>query len=430
MNLSVYNFGKIKSAEIDLKGLTVIAGLNDTGKSTIGKILYGIFNSVKNIDRAITKAKKRALQKAIWESLLNDSEGFIRYRLERSIYSFADDWYSVKENKVDFDALFEYLKKKESNYKFVLSENIKTRIQKSVNDILSISNEQFSKSIVTEQFRDIFNGQINDVRKNDLDAQIHLKIKQKNLDFTFRKNELESFNKEISLINTATYIENPSVLDSLNDSIYGSSLLENLTEKINNTYYDDDDDEDVVSESVEDRVLSKQLALKKIEQITAELNGIVPGNIDYSDGEYVYKEEGGQPLNVSSLSTGFKSFALVKQLLLNQQLRERDVLILDEPEVHLHPAWQLKYAEIIVLLQKICNLTVVVTTHSSHFLEALDLYSKIHKTNGYCSYYFASLDQSQRSVFENIAGNLDVIYRSLVEPNFLIDKIKEEKGIE
>ena len=35
MNLSVYNFGKIKSAEIDLKGLTVIAGLNDTGKNFI-----------------------------------------------------------------------------------------------------------------------------------------------------------------------------------------------------------------------------------------------------------------------------------------------------------------------------------------------------------------------------------------------------------
>ena len=383
MNLNVYNFGKIKSAEIDLKGLTVIAGLNDTGKSTVGKILYGVFNSVKNIDRAITNAKMRALQKAIWESLFNDPDGSVQFRLNRSIYyGFLDDLYIVKENRVDFDALFEYLKKKESVYKFDLTEK-----------------------------------------------KIHLKVKQKKLDFVFRKDELESFNKEISLINSATYIENPSVLDSLNNSIYGSSLLEDLTEKINNTYYDDDDDY-TASGRVEDRVLSKQLALKKIEQIVAELNGVVPGNIDYSDGEYVYKEDDGLPLNVSSLSTGFKSFALIKQLLLNQQLRERDVLILDEPEVHLHPAWQLKYAEIIVLLQKICNLTVVVTTHSSHFLEALDLYSKIHKTNECCSYYFASLDESQRSSFENIAGNLDVIYRSLVEPNFLIDKIKEEKGIE
>ncbi|WP_173467102.1 ATP-binding protein [Fibrobacter succinogenes] len=427
MNLNVYNFGKIKSAEIDLKGLTVIAGLNDTGKSTVGKILYGVFNSVKNIDRAITNAKMRALQKAIWESLFNDPDGSVQFRLNRSIYyGFLDDLYIVKENRVDFDALFEYLKKKESVYKFDLTEKIKIRIRESVNAILSVSNDQFVKSIVTERFRDIFNGQINDVRKSDLDAQIHLKVKQKKLDFVFRKDELESFNKEISLINSATYIENPSVLDSLNNSIYGSSLLEDLTEKINNTYYDDY----TASGRVEDRVLSKQLALKKIEQIVAELNGVVPGNIDYSDGEYVYKEDDGLPLNVSSLSTGFKSFALIKQLLLNQQLRERDVLILDEPEVHLHPAWQLKYAEIIVLLQKICNLTVVVTTHSSHFLEALDLYSKIHKTNECCSYYFASLDESQRSSFENIAGNLDVIYRSLVEPNFLIDKIKEEKGIE
>ena len=77
----------------------------------------------------------------------------------------------------------------------------------------------------------------------------------------------------------------------------------------------------------------------------------------------------------------------VKRLLENYSLRERDVLILDEPEIHLHPEWQMKYAEIIVLLQKEFDLTVILTTHSSHFLEALQLYAHRHTIEEKCNYY-------------------------------------------
>jgi ABC-type cobalamin/Fe3+-siderophores transport system ATPase subunit len=39
-------------------------------------------------------------------------------------------------------------------------------------------------------------------------------------------------------------------------------------------------------------------------------------------------------------------------LLSTHFLDERTLIVLDEPEVHLHPNWQLKYAEIITLLVK------------------------------------------------------------------------------
>ena len=40
MKLKVSNFNMIKNADILLNGLTVIAGDNDTEKSTIGKLLF------------------------------------------------------------------------------------------------------------------------------------------------------------------------------------------------------------------------------------------------------------------------------------------------------------------------------------------------------------------------------------------------------
>lgn len=37
MDIKLRNFGKIKEADIQLSGLTLIAGPNDSGKSTVGK---------------------------------------------------------------------------------------------------------------------------------------------------------------------------------------------------------------------------------------------------------------------------------------------------------------------------------------------------------------------------------------------------------
>ncbi|ELV04734.1 AAA family ATPase [Brachyspira hampsonii] len=44
MKLKISNFSKIEEADINIDGITVICGDNDTGKSTIGKILFSIFN--------------------------------------------------------------------------------------------------------------------------------------------------------------------------------------------------------------------------------------------------------------------------------------------------------------------------------------------------------------------------------------------------
>ncbi|WP_240148693.1 AAA family ATPase [Streptococcus sp. 2001] len=71
-----------------------------------------------------------------------------------------------------------------------------------------------------------------------------------------------------------------------------------------------------------------------------------------------------------------KTFYLIKSLLENGVIRENGTLILDEPEVHLHPEWQLKFAEIIVLLQKEFGLHILINSHSPYLVEAIDIFSK------------------------------------------------------
>ena len=62
-------------------------------------------------------------------------------------------------------------------------------------------------------------------------------------------------------------------------------------------------------------------------------------------------------------------------LLMNGAIEKNGAIVLDEPEIHLHPAWQAQLAEVIVLLQKEFGLHVLLTSHSPYFIRAIETYS-------------------------------------------------------
>ena len=433
MELNIENFAKIKSAKIKLDGITAIAGLNDTGKSTVGKILYGIFSAVANIDKSVVQAKKRNIRQEV-VSLLHqnnlNSHGSISQSAFRYTLGFIDELVASENKKDAVDSYLRDLEKRQKEFEITCSEDLKSQIKESISKVLSIPDEKVAQSVVSLAFQKIFNERINNIDNPDADATVGLLVKNRAIELVFRDDSLESMRREISLVNSATYIDNPFVLDRLNQwNVYENReapWVRDLTKKLISL------NEMNRNKPIEDEALSRMIISEGLQNILDELDKIAPGSIDNTHDGYLYKKKKGEKaLSVNSLSTGIKVFAIIKRLLLNQGLKERDVLVLDEPEVHLHPEWQLRYAEIIVLLQKTFNLTVVVTTHSSHFLEALDLYSKIHKTSDVCSYYFASCIQDSDLVsFENVTGQLEKIYSNLVQPSFLIDEIKEKYGVE
>ena len=57
MKLTINNIGKLKNAEVVIDGITVITGENDTGKSTVGKVLWSVFNSFFEIKKQIRTDK-------------------------------------------------------------------------------------------------------------------------------------------------------------------------------------------------------------------------------------------------------------------------------------------------------------------------------------------------------------------------------------
>ena len=111
------------------------------------------------------------------------------------------------------------------------------------------------------------------------------------------------------------------------------------------------------------------------------------------------------------MSAGLKSFAILKRLVENGNLEEKGIVILDEPEIHLHPEWQIKFAELIVLLQKEFGMHILLTTHSPYFLKAIQVYSKKYEISDKCKYYMSELDGEQAILVDKTSKTDDLFYK-------------------
>ena len=127
-------------------------------------------------------------------------------------------------------------------------------------------------------------------------------------------------------------------------------------------------------------------------------------------------------LSVDSLSSGMKTFYLIKRLIDNGSIVQNTTLILDEPEVHLHPDWQVSLAEVIVLLQKEMGLHILINTHSPYFLRAIEVYSQKYEIDS-CVKYYLSYNEEDISKMKDVTLDISKIYKVLSKP---LQRIEDE----
>ena len=99
-------------------------------------------------------------------------------------------------------------------------------------------------------------------------------------------------------------------------------------------------------------------------------------------------------------------------------LLKDSLLILDDPENHLHPEWQIKFAKILVLMVQ-NDFNVLLTSHSPICIHALmkysrDLISSKSKINFYLS---EKIPNTNYSTFKNINSTINDIFENLNAPN-------------
>lgn len=120
-------------------------------------------------------------------------------------------------------------------------------------------------------------------------------------------------------------------------------------------------------------------------------------------------------MDIKNISTGLKTFVIIKTLLLNGSLEDNGTIVLDEPEIHLHPEWQLLFAELIVLFQKEFGMHILLNTHSPYFLNAIEVYAAKYGIADKCKYYLAK-NNDNRSNINDVTSSIDEIYKILARP--------------
>ncbi len=262
MELQLKNIGMIKEANVKINGLTVIAGENDTGKSTLGKALFFYLNQ--------TDEKFSLLTKGLFKNQLST-----KLPLENNEnLMIAGDIQVIEDKSANYSSIF-----------------IETPLVWNFTDF----------------FRDI--------------AQIESQMRIE-LDY-------------------------PYLMKDLNFKLHIKSALDGL--------------------DIKDKVTS-----------------LMGGEFKKDEMGRYYFDKQGQRIELVNTATGIKYFGIFQVLSQNNYLNENTVLILDEPEVHLHPKWQLEMAKIIVELVK-NGVKIVVNSHSPYMIDALQRYSEEieDKTNFY-----------------------------------------------
>ena len=140
-----------------------------------------------------------------------------------------------------------------------------------------------------------------------------------------------------------------------------------------------------------------------------------------------YEEMDKEPLRVQNLATGSKMFSILKNLLEKGEINFETMLILDEPEAHLHPEWQNVFAEVIVLLVKELDTHVLLTTHSPNFLMAIEAYAKKYGLLDKADYYMAEHNEDNYTVdYVCVNDKLSQIYSSFTLPLVKVKQMKDE----
>lgn len=405
MKFGLKCIGRFKNVEVKLDGITVICGENGTGKSTVGKALFCCFNSMCDFDETILRTRRKLIVDLIKDNMERNN---LFWRIKANI--FFNQLYAVEG---DYDKI-EII----SNlHKIPYIQNIESVADESIR-IMERSDDDILSALIYRYFDETFTGQIRNINApSNAISRATLEFSEGTNSLRFYDDECRLEKMNIGVKHPAYYIDNPFVVADLN---YHSS-------------YNREIDGNVINAIVQSR---KELAVDKtanifdevenkerLQEVYAVMKKAYKGKTVIKDGQYFYEEKGSKPINFINLSTGLKSFALIERLLESGKLKKKDVLILDEPEIHLHPEWQLVYAEVIVLLQKALDLTVVITTHSIYFLDAIDKYSKKYDTAKNTAYYLAQ-NEGVHSTLEDVSDSLEKIYEQMFNPTQKLENME------
>lgn len=422
MQLIIDKIGKIEHAALDINGLTVIAGKNDTGKSTVGKVLYAIFRALEMGPVFFDYMKKTETLneyiRPLCRRYIAVPSANQELRSQLAQFLKGADLPTMREEQSDKLAQF-------------TPKQLLTLISAMVNsfagapplDIAEYASKAQVRLQAIEQtsqnakmaynfsrtFDVMFNGTILN-SKHKQPGKYEITQEQKRvLSVSFAQDSLDTQLDTVlaqSIFRDVVYIESPFVLERVQTrrKPHWNELKSVLHEKaIPQNWSQSNGNREIVN-FIQENILGKAQ---------------VSFNEDLDD--FVYQvDDQSEKLAMANVACGVKSFVLLFLLLKLNVLNRETLLVLDEPENHLHPEFQIKYAQMIALLVKE-GFAVVLTSHSPTFIQALNYYARKLDIQSKVSFYLAQSEKEKNySTFQEVSANVEQIYANLITPTDML----------
>lgn len=442
LKIKIQDFRAIESADIILNGITVVAGINGCGKSTISKLLYRTVKTAIEFDKKVKEnlfSELRDIQRFLnefsreLELLYRDNieyrkdvknEFDLRFRFNR-LFNFNDEELIEQEEKIL--SAIEFLAKTFNDLpnELVKSEKFEKRFYRLQR---FYKEEFFDKGFDSDNFNiSLIFEKINEMLKKGF-SNAYLTIENRPieiLDNTIENYFTEDINvsnfdieelgalitnradKKLSnflTINKVAYIDTPMIIGV--ENIESTNILH--WEELNSL---------LKNKGENGNKKSRFSSILKDEIIDGEIN------YDNNNESFIYKRNDEFSIDLLSCATGLKSFSLLQILFNNGFLDNKTLLILDEPEAHLHPEWIVQYARLVVMLHKEFKVNFLIGSHNPDMVMAIKYIAKKElEDDTLVNFYVAKNIDKYRFVFENSGNNIEPIFGSF---NASLDKINE-----
>lgn len=376
MNITVENLGVIQKASINLnKPLTVFCGHNSTGKTYLSYLLYSVLdNSFVDKSRSTSSEKLDEIYingSAKISIIENDLSNYVANMQEEILSSFVDI-FALSEDEIQrlfpnvkiniqtpsptqikeisfnqkiriFPFEFSIEKKQEETDVWVSC----TKIVESVDAMETSIRKQFSTHII---YSVIYHNLILSNMKRAFIMPVE-------------RNSIYTFNKELSL--SRNMIIDKMQKLAKNEKLSPLEFLEENTRRYPKA----------ISDGL--KIANDLNAIKKTKGDYFEIASKIEKDLllgelgTTSDGDVILKVKKNKlPIHVASSLVKTTS-SLV--FYLKHLSKKGDLVIIDEPEMNLHPDSQLVLVKIIIELMK-NGLKFVISTHSDYFIRELNKY--------------------------------------------------------
>ena len=295
MRFTMENVGVLPNLTMDLDGITVITGLDGTGKSTILRTVFSILES-SDIDRRRGEEVRIALQ-SILARRGPDAVGASRCMGPDSIQACLDslrssgDLSPTERETVDLIERLVDGREDDRFHESLLASDLRSEFV-SLSQFVSDGSDGHARVTVSHLGED---------RRLDVSGD--------NLEWSGGYRDLPG----------AAYYDTPSVLDAPDG--HRASIVRMITNRRNQG------------------LIAETMAYRRLEDFNRVVRRVLPGDIVYGRGRGTldYVQPGRRPIDVRNMAAGLRIFAILRKLIENGYITEDFVMLLDEPEAHMHP---------------------------------------------------------------------------------------------